>query len=261
MTASLTIAAAQTVPVAGAVAANLERHLDLIDLAAREKTRLLVFPELSLTGYELELGPELAFTETDARLAPLLDIARARAMTLVVGAPLRLGTYLHIGAFVVSPHGQIDVYTKHHLGAFPESAAVDGIVPPREDASFQPGTRNPLVRLGDTLAAIAVCADANRPSHPRSAAERGARLYLASMFVIPSELERDAANLASHAARHSMTVVFANYGGPSGGLASGGQSAIWSATGELLVQLDTAGSGIALASASASGWIATRLDA
>jgi predicted amidohydrolase len=259
MRSSLTVAAAQTIPVRGDVDANVERHLRLVELAAREKTQLLLFPELSLTGYELELGPELAFTETDARLAPLAEAARSHSMVVVAGAPVRLESRLHIGAFVISTDGTASVYTKQHLGAFPESAVVDGVVPPREDAFFDPGTRNSLVRLGDTLAAIAVCADANRSSHPQAAAERGARVYLASMFVIPSELERDTANLASHAARHAMAVVFANYGGPSGGLASGGRSAIWSETGELLVQLDRAGEGVAVARSDASGWRAKKL--
>ena len=51
-----------------------------------------------------------------------------------------------------------------------------------------------------------------------------------------------------------MTVVLANYGGPTGGLASAGGSAIWSDEGELLVQLDGSGSGIAIASEEEAGW-------
>jgi predicted amidohydrolase len=51
-----------------------------------------------------------------------------------------------------------------------------------------------------------------------------------------------------------MAVVMANYGGPSGGLASGGKSAIWSESGELLVQLATTGSGIAIATEDGTSW-------
>lgn len=84
---------------------------------------------------------------------------------------------------------------------------------------------------------MAVCADTSRPSHPQAAADRGARTYFTSMFVIPTELERDTANLRTYAVRHSMAVAFANYGGQSGGLASGGGSTIWSERGEPVAQL------------------------
>jgi NAD+ synthase (glutamine-hydrolysing) len=51
-----------------------------------------------------------------------------------------------------------------------------------------------------------------------------------------------------------MAVAFANYGGPSGGLASGGRSAVWSETGELLAQLEASGGGVAVAIESHAGW-------
>jgi predicted amidohydrolase len=254
MTHGRSIAAAQTIPIRGDVDANLEEHVRLAHFAAGQQARLLVFPELSLTGYELDLADELAFSERDPRLAPLVELAAACSMTLVVGAPVRLGPNLHLGAFILSPDRSVDVYTKHHLGAFPSSASPDGSVPPPEASVFQPGNRSPLVRLGDGVAAVAVCVDIGRPSHPESAAKRGARTYLASTFVIPSDFESDTAKLRSYAVRHSMAVLLANYGGPSGGLPSAGGSAIWSDRGELLAQLGTNGSGVVIASEGPSGW-------
>ncbi len=248
------IAVAQTVPKRGDLDANLEQHLRLARLAADESAQVLVFPELSLTGYELDLAADLAFSPGDARLAPLIEAAASHPLTLIAGAPVRLGARLHIGAFIVSPDRAVGLYTKQHLGAFSPRAARDGVVPPAEATVFRPGDRDPLVRIGNTTAAVAVCADTGRPSHPRAAAERGARTYLACMFVIPSEFERETANLRSYAATHSMTVAFANYGGPSGGLAAAGRSAIWSKHGELLAQLATSGSGVAVAVGTHAGW-------
>jgi predicted amidohydrolase len=251
---SRSIAAAQTIPARGDVGANLEQHVRLIRLAATEGARLLAFPELSLTGYELDLAAELAFSESDPRLAPLVEEAFSSAMTLIAGAPVRIGSRLHIGAFILSPDRAVGLYTKQRLGAFPESASRDGTVPPAEATVFHPGERNPLIRLGGDTAAVAICADAGRPSHPREAAERGANIYLASMFVIPSEFETEVSNLGTYAARHGMAVAFANYGGPSGGLASAGRSAIWSESGELLVRLGATGAGIAVAVEGDGGW-------
>jgi predicted amidohydrolase len=110
------------------------------------------------------------------------------------------------------------------------------------------------VQFAGGPAAVAVCADTGRPSHARNAAERGAKTYLASMFIVPSELESEIARLGAYAGRHSMAVVAANYGGPSGGLASGGGSTIWSDRGELLAQLDPIGAGVAVAIESHAGW-------
>ena len=253
MPAVRSLAAAQTVPVRGDVAANLERHLRLVDLARGAGARLLVFPELSLTGYELDLAAELAFAEDDARLAPLVSAAVAGGITLVVGAPVRSGALLHLGAFILGPDGTLDLYTKHHLGAFPASASPDGVVPPPERSVFSPGDRNPLIRRNGHTAAVAVCADTGRSSHPRAAAERGADTYLASMFVIPADYAQDTANLSGYAVQHALAVVLANFGGPSGGLSSAGRSTIWSERGERLAQLEADGAGVVVAQETPAG--------
>ena len=248
------LAAAQTIPKRGDVAANLDGHIRLIRVAAEQHVRLLVFPELSLTGYELDIADDLAFTDGDLRLRPLIQSASSCDMILVVGAPVRIGAALHIGAFIVFPDGSVDLYTKHRLGAFPPDVSPGRVVPPAEATVFQPGNLNPLVRFDGHTAAVAVCADIGRPSHPSEAADRGAKTYLASMFVSPQDFEQDTARLSSYAAQYSMAVVFANYGGPSGGLPSGGRSAIWSDSGELLVRLEPTGWGLAVATESENGW-------
>ena len=248
------IAVAQTFPVRGDVGANVAQHVRLARAAAEGQAQIVVFPELSLTGYEIALASGLAFSRSDARLDPLVEEASGASMTLIVGAPVRIGSRLHIGAFIVFPDRTVGLYTKQHLGAFSDSAHCDGVVPPAEATAFHPGDQAPLVRFGGNTAAVAVCADTGRPSHPQAAAERGAKNYLASMFVIPSEFERKFGDLGAYAARHSMAVAFANYGGPSGGLASGGGSAIWSERGELLSQLESTGAGVAVATESRSGW-------
>jgi predicted amidohydrolase len=256
MTRSRSIAVAQTCPVAGDVQANLDEHVRLTLLAATEGARVVVFPELSLTGYELTLAGELAFSESDHRLSPLLDVAASHAMTLVVGAPVRMGPAVYIGAFIVSPDGTIGLYTMHRLGAFSPSASrdsCDGNLPSAENTVFQPGDRNPLIHLGGHVAAVAVCADIGSPTHAEQAAKRGADTYLASMFVIPSEFDGEFAKLSRYAVKHRMMTALANFGSPSGGLRSAGRSSIWSETGELLVQLESNDAGVAVVMESEHG--------
>ena len=254
MSQTFSISVAQTSPVAGDVERNLSEHLQLADAAASEGAQLLLFPELSLTGYELGHAKASAFSAVDARLDPLRSLARQRSITLVVGAPIHLPRGLHIGAFIIPPMGDVLIYTKQRLGAFAPTAQVDGIVPPREDSVFSPGECNPPIDIGGQRAALAICADIGDPSHAARAAQRGAHIYLASMFVIPSDFDSDEPRLAGYAREHAMVVAMSNYGAPSGGLSAAGRSSIWSERGELLVRLGAAGSGIAVASRSLAGW-------
>lgn len=246
--ANFRIACAQTIPSPGDVATNVEQHLDLVRTAAAESPEVIAFPELSLTGYELGRAAELAFEVEDARLGPLRRAAQEGNVTLVVGAPIRLGEGLYNGAFIFLPAGETLVHTKRFLGSFTDDARVDGELPPPEPSVFVPGELAPLVLLSGGLAAVAICAEGNRPEHARAAAARGATAYLAGSFVIPSEYEEATHNLRQRATDHRMLVAFANFGGPSGGLRSAGGSAIWSPDGELLGKLPTQGTGVLVAS-------------
>ena len=168
---------------------------------------------------------------------------------------MRLESRLHIGAFIVSPDGSVDLYTKHHLGAFPPSVSPEGIVPPAEATVFQAGAPEPSRpsrrKHSQRSPSAPMSAGRRMPGQPRIGARA---IYLASMFVIPSDVEKDTTSLRCYAARHAMAVVFSNYGGPTGGLPSAGGSAIWSETGEPLVQLPASGAGVAVAVEGDTGW-------
>jgi predicted amidohydrolase len=68
------IAIAQCAPALGAVKRNMEMHRAWIARAREAGARLVVFPELSLTGYYLkDLAADVAVASDDALLAPLAD--------------------------------------------------------------------------------------------------------------------------------------------------------------------------------------------
>ena len=248
------IGAAQTTPIAGDVEANLAQHVELMRTAATLDARILVFPELSLTGYELALADRLAFSENDTRLGPLIEAAAQHAMVAVVGAPVRIDAQLYIGAFAVMPDRSLALYTKPYLGAFSRREIPEGVIPPAEDTIFQCGTRDPLIRWAGETAAVAVCAAALQPVHAQRAAERGATSYLTSHFSIPVDVDFRAAVLSSYAKRHGMVTVFANYGAPTAGLPASGKSAVWSQAGELIGRLAATGAGVLVAREANSGW-------
>lgn len=56
---------AQIYPKLGDVKANLQKHLDRIQEASHQGVELIIFPELSMTGYQVQdLVPEVAITPT-----------------------------------------------------------------------------------------------------------------------------------------------------------------------------------------------------
>ncbi|MBL8056797.1 MAG: hypothetical protein JNK29_08870, partial [Anaerolineales bacterium] len=84
----LNLGLAQTKTKLGDVRANLEKHLALIDQAAQQGVQLLLFPELSLTGYVLQdLVPTVACSPTaeDPVFGQLLAASRAHDLDLMVG--------------------------------------------------------------------------------------------------------------------------------------------------------------------------------
>jgi predicted amidohydrolase len=84
----LTLGLAQIKTKLGDVRANLDKHLAYIDDAARQGVELLVFPELSLTGYVLQdLVPTVVHRPAaeDAIFGPLLQASHQRGIDLVVG--------------------------------------------------------------------------------------------------------------------------------------------------------------------------------
>ena len=65
------LAAAQINPRSLDIAANLEEHYRLINQAADHSADLIIFPEMSISGYEREHAQKLAVSPEDPRLQGL----------------------------------------------------------------------------------------------------------------------------------------------------------------------------------------------
>ena len=222
--AGLRIAAAQSTSIALDVEANVARHLDFIDAAREARVDLLVFPELSLTGYELARMASCALTPDDAVLAPLRERAREYKMTIVAGAPIRFADSLPaIGAITFHAAGRTSVYRKRFLHDGEEKFACAGTA---------------LSQVHDVRGArvaLAICADTGNQQHPHGAAMQGAELYASGGLVSVAGYARDSAQLQGYAALFGMEVLLANHAYRSGGIDSAGRSAIWAAGGELII--------------------------
>lgn len=245
---SLTLAAAQAVSIAGDLSGNIARHQAFLRVAAEQAVQLLVFPELSLTGYEPELAAGLALSPHSPLLQPLRDQARELGVTAVVGMPIRLSAEgpLLIGALVLAADGSLAVYSKQHLHA-------------GEERVFSPGTGGAHLQFAEDRVALAVCADFSRASHPRAAAQSGAGLYAAGVLISEQGYAADSALLQGYAAEHGMLVLMANHGGPTGGWVSAGRSAIWGPDGRLIVAAAGIGDELLVARRHAGRWSGQRM--
>ncbi|CAM3756620.1 carbon-nitrogen hydrolase family protein [Paracidovorax anthurii] len=240
------IAAAQTTSLPGDVAANLQTHLRFAEAAAAAGVQVLVFPELSLTGYDLPGLARQAAGAGDAVFAPLRDAARRHGMALVVGAPARRegGARPGIGAFTFHPDGRAALYCKRHLH-------------PGEEVHAGAGTEDVhLAEFAGVPTALAVCADISHGTHADAAARSGAAVYAAGVVISEGGYAQDSAHAQGHAERCRMAVLLANHGAPTGGYRSAGRSSFRAPGGALLAEAPGTGDWLVIAHRDASGWSA-----
>jgi predicted amidohydrolase len=224
------IGVAQLRPVAGDVEGNLEKHLQLIELAASVGADIVVFPELSVTGYEPRLAARLRINAGDPKLRVFQDLSNARGMTIGVGAPTDAGGGVRISMHVFAPGAVCRTYSKQLLHA-------------DELPFFVAGTEPVLLRLGGQAIAPAICYESLQSEHAAAAARMGATVYLASVAKSAGGVSKAYSHYPEVARRHSMTVMMANSVGACDGFVSVGRSSAWNSRGEFLGALDDAQQG------------------
>ncbi len=220
---SRTFAAAQISALRGDVTTNLATHLEVMERAAAEGADLLVFPELSLTGYELDLGESLQTTPDDPLFAPLQALAAEHGMLTLIGAPLKAPSGKpFLGAVVLGGAAPL-AYAKMHVHV-------------SEAGYFQSGPGHEVIEHKGARVGCAICADLTHASHPAGAHALGADVYAVGALIDDKAFAREAPMLEGHARDHGMTVVFANYASKSGAYTPIGKSSIWAPGGALVIE-------------------------
>lgn len=228
--AGLRIAAAQSHSVSGDIEANVARHGIFIDAAVTAGVQLLVFPELSLTGYDLPGMGAAALSPSDERLAPLARRAASNNMTIVAGAPLRNPNGLpFIGAIAFHPDGSRTSYRKHFLYQGEEQFAAPG------------SALSQVIDVRGVPVGLAICFDTSNQQHPHAAVMAGATLYAAGSVISQAGYAKELNLLAGYAKLFNLGILLANHAFETGGYQSAGRSAIWLSGGQLLV--DAPGTG------------------
>jgi predicted amidohydrolase len=106
------ICMAQTRPVTGDIEQNIARHKVFVQTAVSHHANFIIFPELSLTGYEPTLAQALAIQPDDSRLDVFQTLADDRQITIGVGAPTQNQPRPCISLIIFRPHQPRHTYSK-----------------------------------------------------------------------------------------------------------------------------------------------------
>ncbi len=237
---TLRLGAAQFDAVAGDIAANAAAHERLIDEAGADGVEVLVFPELSLSGYAssvLNEAPERCVVDPGGpELKPVREACRRNRIVAVVGCALRNGRGLGLSAIVVDRHGEIcATYDKQHLSG------------PEQDWFF-PGRSGCMIEVDGWRLALGICYDASFPEHGRALALEGADAYLVSGAFPGGESDhRRSIFFPARALENTFYVAFANFIGAHDGLEYRGRSAVHGPDGRMLADAGPDRPGVAVA--------------
>ncbi|NYH40641.1 putative amidohydrolase [Micromonospora jinlongensis] len=215
----LRLGVAQPLCVPLDVAANARAHAAAVRAA---NSRVVVFPELSLTGYELD-APVVSVD--DPRLAPLVEACGEAGALALAGAPVAGD---HIAVLAVTGAGVTVAYRKMWLGD-------------AEARRFRPGDAPVVLDVDGWRVGLAVCKDTGVAAHAERTAALGIDVYAAGVL----ESARDAAVTDQRAHRiataHQVWVAVASFAGSTGGgyTEAAGRSGVWTPQGEVVARAGT----------------------
>ncbi|MEW6131298.1 MAG: carbon-nitrogen hydrolase family protein [Acidobacteriota bacterium] len=225
------ICAAQMRPVKGDIQTNIEHHKKFIDLALSNGAEVIIFPELSITGYEPTLAKALATLPDDPRFDDFQNLSNTQHLTIAIGVPTKNHNGICISLVVFQPHQPGQTYSKKYLHVDEEPFFVSG--------------QNSMDLIGNqSNIAFAICYEISVPEHAENAYKNGAEIYLASVAKTAEGVEKALTSLPDIAAKYSMTVMMANSVGHCDNFECAGTSAAWNNQGRLLAQLNDSDEGI-----------------
>lgn len=225
------IGVAQIRPFKGDIEENIEKHLHFINVSMSYKSDLIVFPELSLMGYEPELASKLGTTPDDHRLDVFQQLSDKNNVSICIGLPIRTTVGIQIGMVIFQPSRRRQLYAKQLLH-------------PDEYPYFVKGEQSLVLNIKSKIIAPAICYESLLPEHAENAFSTGATMYLTSVAKPANGVAKAFKHYPEVARKYSMTVLMSNCVGPCDNMECVGQSSVWNKHGKLLGQLNDTGEGL-----------------
>lgn len=225
------ICAAQTKPIKGNFEQNIQNHLDLIALAIEGDADLVVFPELSISGYEPTLAKALATTAEDKRFDVFQSKSDENNVVIGIGSPLLNKGDICIGMVIFQPRKKRTTYLKKHLFY-------------TEKPFFKSGKSITNLNIKDVNIGLAICYELSVPEHQKVAVDNGAEIYIASIVESTEGIEKSLNNMSKTAKDHAIVSLMSNCIGISGEYECAGKSSAWNQEGKLIGQLNNDQTGV-----------------
>jgi omega-amidase len=167
------IAVAQISCSLGDPEANLCKVRDFSGRAKQADTELIVFPEMSDTGYSMQVIEKHASHWKTGFVSGLQQIAKQLSMAIVSGVSERDGSSIYNSQVLVDEKGDIVAkYRKTHLYA---------VAPVEEQTCFAPGDTFASFTLGELGFGFSICYDLRFPEMFRKlAVEQNVGVFLIS---------------------------------------------------------------------------------
>lgn len=227
------VAVAQIEVVKGNIEKNKEKHLYWIKQAIQNRAEMIVFPELSLTGYEPDLADSLATNQGDSRFDEFQNLSNNNKITIGVGVPTRIKHDVFVSMIVFQPNKERFTYSKQYLY-------------PPEKSVFTAGKNPTFLKYDTEIISPAICYETSNKEHWEFASQNNATVYIASVLSSVAGINDELKKLSGIAKNKSMVTFMANYVGKSGGYECAGKSSVWNEKGELIGQLESENEGVLL---------------
>lgn len=222
------VAAVQMDTKIGNIDYNLIKTQELINEAASQGARLIVFPECSLTGYCYESKEEAranAIYLDDSWMDKLIDLARQTNSYSIVGFIEKEKDNIYNSLSIIGPNGMLGKYRKVHL----PQLGVDRFVSPGNEPFSIIDT--PIGKIGPLI-----CYDIRFPEQARIQSLKGADI-LVHITNLPSTASAQVDFLLpARANENRVYVLSSDRVGQERGFAFLGRSSIYGLNGETLAQ-------------------------
>jgi len=225
------ICVAQTRPVTGDIEQNILRHKEVIHRATSLGSDVIIFPELSLTGYEPTLAKDLAIDLNDNRLDDFQTMSNAHKITIGAGIPVRTAKGITISMIIFQPHRERIAYSKKYIH-------------PDEEEFFIAGQNFPTLAIAGHTIALAICYELSVSAHTDEAFRNGTAIYIASVAKFTKRIDKAMQQLSEIAGTKHAFVLMSNAIGPADGATCAGKTAAWNTNSTLINALSESQEGI-----------------
>ena len=213
------IASAQIACSLGDIAANVQKIRDCTARAKEAGAELIVFPEMSDTGYSMDAIREHAKSWDEGAVPELRKLAKAMSIVIICGVSERTGDCIYNSLAVIDAAGEITGrYRKTHLFSPP---------PIEEHLCFAAGDCLASVQAGGLRLGLSICYDLRFPEvYRRLALEEKTNVFIISSAWPFPRVEHLRVLATARAIENQSYLILSNRIGTDDGVTFCGTSAI-----------------------------------